>query len=298
MKMEKISTLNSLIGDMLCNEPELVKYLTRYAGEPAVFFQNAPGDSQSAWEGKSQYPRIIYIVDMQADAERKTSGQININIWCRESEIAPEFIEPIVRMVLCGVFLTPSDGDISYCMEWVRSDAVEIPEREITQRTQIIGVSMLFDIFAFPCQITSDPDPILTINEYTRDAVPGCRIIAYDRLPEIYIPSAENPAFYWRFGNMASDKVSWAVSWVTGTLTGHIFTPAVEDRLKWLKAISQQAVTDEEAIMPDGSPMFFLGLKADSAADHLRAGQIQIKVKYGILRKREKSVFGLEHCEF
>lgn len=292
---KKPSTLNALIGKRLYQTEQIKASLAEYADTPAVFYQTSPGDSQKGWGLGKHYPRITYFVDMQADAERKTSGQISINIWCEESGIAPESIEPIVRESLCGIFLTPQDSGITHCLEWGRSDVFEIKESESSQQTQIIGVTMIFDVFAFPSQENTDPDPVLAINEYTKKIIPSCKIIAYDELPEIYSPSAEKPAFYWRFGSMANEKVSWAIAWVTGLLTGHIFAPTTEDRLKWLKVLAQQAVVDEEAIMLDDSPMFFTGLKADSAADYLRTGQISLRVKYGILRKRQRTVLPLNN---
>lgn len=93
---------------------------------------------------------------------------------------------------------------------------------------------------------------------------------------------------------MTNGKVSWAVAWIEGILTGHIFAPSTEDRLKLLKMLAQQAVIDEEAIMLDNSPMFFKGVKADSAADFLRIGQMALRVRYGVLRKRERTVDTLD----
>lgn len=287
-----MAQLEDLIYRRLCRNEELTKLLAKHDRNPAVFFQNAPGDASLGWAKRRQYPRITCIVDMQADAERKTSGQLTVNIWCCGSGAAPEDIEPIIRDIFCGIFLSPEAME-TYSLAWARSDPFETQEVLTGQKTQVIGISVSFDILSFPQQVTSDPDPVLAINEYTRRLCPGCKIIGYDILPEEYAPTESTPAFYWRFGSMGVDKVSWAVSWVIGILGGHIFSPTTEGRLKWLKFIAQQMAIDEEAIMLDGSPMFFTGLKADSAADHLRNGQIQLRVKYGILRKREQAIHPL-----
>lgn len=278
-----MAQLEDLICRRLCCNENLAPLLARHNGKTAVFFQTAPGDTSSGWGQHVEYPRITCIVDMQADAERKTSGRLTLNIWCSESKAAPEDIEPIVRDILCGIFLTPCAGE-TYSLAWARSDLFEVTD------TKVIGTSVAFDIFSFPNQVTSDPDPVLAINEYTRRLCPNCTIIGYDALPEEYTPTEAAPAFYWRFGSMGIDKVSWATSWVTGILGGHVFAPTTEERLRWLKYIAQRVVIDEEAIMLDGSPMFFTGLKADSAADYLRTGQIQLRVKYGILRKKEQTI--------
>ena len=283
-----MAKLEDLIYSRLCNNEKLIKLLATHKGVPAIFFQSAPGDMSIGWNKKQQYPRLTCMVDMKADAERKTSGQLTINIWCSETRTMPEDIEPIVREIFCGVFLTPSRAE-TYSLAWSRSDPFEVQDT----LPQIVGISASFDILEFPRQITSDPDPVLAINEYTRCLCPNCKIIGYDTLPEEYIPTKECPAFYWRFGSMGVEKVSWAVSWVVGILGGHIFAPSTEDRLDWLKVIAQRIAIDEEAIMLDGSPMFFTALKADSAADHLRNGQIQLKVRYGILRKREQAIYPL-----
>lgn len=283
-------TLTGLVQKRLWDTPEISECLTTYQSKPAVFFQSAPSDKSKLWRPGNQYPRISFTVDMQADAERGTSGMMVLDIWCEESGIMPEYIEPLVRDAICGVFFTPKDGGISYCMEWERSDSFEIREKDTNQPTKVLGITMIFGIFAFPTQISSDPDPVLAMNEYMKKIIPDCRIIAYDNLPEIYAPTAEQPAFYWRFGSMGYDKVSWAVAWVTGTITGHIFAPSTDDRLKWLKVAAQNIASDEEAMMLDDSPMFFKRLKADNAADYLRVGQISVDVWYGVLRKKKRTV--------
>lgn len=287
-----MAQLEEIIYRRLCTDTALNKLLARYNNYPAIFFQTAPGDSQEGWQYKNQYPRIALSLDTEADAERKSNGKLEANIWCCDSGIMPEEIEPILRKNLCGVLLTPRSSE-TYCLVWARSDGFEIREVQSGQQTQIIGITAIFDVFAFPAQITLDPDPILAINEYTHITCGSCKIIGYDDMPEEYTPMDNAPVFYWKSGSFGIDKVSWAVSWVMGTISGHIFAPSASDRLRWLKIITQRMALDEEAIMLDGSPMFFTGLKADSTADYLRNGQIQLKVKYGILRKRQQTIEAL-----
>lgn len=248
-----------------------------------MFYQEAPGDKDDGWARGRQYPRVTCLINMQADPKRQNSGQLYVNIWCDSTGITPEDIEPLVRRSLQGVFLTP-EGGRPHCMSWASSEGFEIKEQESNQRTQVIGVTVTFDIFAFTRQLQTDPDPIIAINEYTRVVLPGCRIIAYDDLPAIYMPTAQAPAVYWSIDRTENERTSWAVAWMASRLSGHIFAPEPEDRLELLQTFVQTAAADEETVMADGSPMFFMRITADSGADHLRTGQLALGTRYGVLR--------------
>ena len=75
-------TLEDLIYERLTGPDGPGGKLARFAGKPAVFYQYAPDDTDEGWEG-DQYPRIDYVVDMQANPERHTSGAMVVNIWSR-----------------------------------------------------------------------------------------------------------------------------------------------------------------------------------------------------------------------
>jgi hypothetical protein len=52
--------LEELIHKRLSEAKNLTKYLTRYAGQPAIFTPEAPGDRESGWGRATQYPRAVF----------------------------------------------------------------------------------------------------------------------------------------------------------------------------------------------------------------------------------------------
>lgn len=56
-----------------------------------------PTDTDPGWAGAEQYPRISYTIDMRANPERQTAGNLYLDVWCLDSGTAPEAVEPSVR---------------------------------------------------------------------------------------------------------------------------------------------------------------------------------------------------------
>lgn len=276
-------TLEDLVYTRLTAWPELLSKLATYKGKAAVFYQNAPSDKAPSWKGAKQYPRIDYTIDMQADPERQTSGQAVFNIWSIDNGIMPEEIEPEVRKALCGIFMTP-DGEPPYCFAWRRSENFSAKNIE-ESANEIIGITMLFDVFAFPNQITSDPDPILAMNHFVKDWEPSATVIGHDRLTNYYEPQAGAPAFYFRLASIEASDQTNTVAWMNGTIAGHVFAPTAEARLQWIRYLIDTLALNGEVTMLDTSPMTIRKLSADAGLDPLSQGQIRIQMRFGILRR-------------
>ena len=272
-------TLEGLIRMRLLDS-ELIQNLTRFNDVPAVFYQLAPDDTSLGWKDGRQYPRISYIVDYISNAERKTSGVLTVNIFCVETGEQPEDIEPIVRSLLCGVFLTPETG-IPYSLAWTRSDAFDA-QREKDDGL-VTGVTITFDLFAFPSQITTDPDPILAANQYIASAFPEAKIIQARSMPEIFIPTENMPALYARLESLQLYRETNTVAWLDGVIACHIF--ANGDETTWLMKLVDQLTLDAEILMLDESPMLLQNLRADNTLNALSQGQLRIYVRYGVLRR-------------
>lgn len=275
-------TLEDLIYQRLLGNEALKGKLARFNGTPAISYQAAPEDTADGWKGKSQYPRIDYTVDMQANPERQTNGVLALNIWCSEQGEPPESLEPEIRAALCDVFIQPDNGP-PFSLAWVRSDAFE-------QRTQaqpitlVVGITVIFDVFAFPSQITTDPDPILAINEYVKAWAPEALVIGKDTMERFCSARAQRPIVYFRISELTTYQETNTVVWMSGTIAGHIYAP--EDvRMQWLKALVDTLALNGEVPMLDGSPMFLTKIRADSSATPLTTGQLRLSVRFGLLRR-------------
>ena len=274
-------TLEDLIYSRLTGWDALTAKLARVDGQPASYYQVAPGDTADGWGGKPQYPRIDYTVDMQSNPERHASGVMTANIWCSETGEPPESLEPELRAAIRDVFLQPDSGP-PFSLSWARSDAFQAQSRE----TLVNGITVQFDIYAFPTQETTDPDPILAINEYLKKWAPDALVIGKDALEPFTFATEERPVFYFRLAELSLFRETNTVAWMDGVLVGHIFAPE-EIRLKWLKALVDSLSLDGEVIMLDKSPMFLTKIKADSSASPLAVGQLRLSIRFGLLRRRK-----------
>ena len=276
-------TLEDLIYQRLTQHPSLIKKLAKYAGNPAVFFQSAPDDKAQGWKGRLQYPRIDYVVDLQHNPERKTSGSLTLNIWSTEEAgvTPPEELEPIVRQLLCGVFLKPQDAP-PYALSWARSEPFDAP-REGADGI-VIGATIIFDVFAFPSQVTTDPDPILAINHFAKQLIPCATVIGKDDIESEVVPTENTPALYFRLETIRNQRETNTVAWMDAVIAGHVFAGGEET--VWIKAIVDALALDGEVTMLDTSPMFITTLTADNTLNATSAGQLRIGVRFGLLRRK------------
>jgi len=286
--------IRRLVHEQLSADAQLGGMLTAYDGRPAVFYQKAPSDSAPSW-GKPRYPRVDFNVDMRRDPERRTAGTMTFNIWC--STECPELgdqdpdraIEARLVELVSGTFYTGSDR-VSVCAEWERSDEFSLENsQQNASMPEIYGLSVTFELMEFPEQITTSPDPVQGLNEWTKRHFGRMTAIACDEMPPVWKPTDLNPAIYWRFeGTAGTDRQSYAVTWFTGTFAAHVLAESVTQRNKWTKAIIERAQADGEVILPDESPMFINRIIVRHNADPLREGQLALTGQYGVLAQPPK----------
>lgn len=277
--------LEELIYKRFTDCKELTKYLTTYSGLPAVFSPEAPEENQPGWGRHTQYPKIIYNFDMQANEERSSVGTLSVSLFCLNTiDIVPEDIELEVKKCLKDVLLKP-DGGTPYCFTWSRTDAFTIQEKK---NDLIIGSDIRFDILEYPCQQTTDPDPIIAANQYMKELYPECIVIGIDRMEEITEAAKECPVIYCRLVSVDKSKETNTVAWMDGKIAVHILCPDSEKRMKIAAAITNRLSLDGEIIMLDKSPMFIQGLQVNYKSDYLKDGQILMTGHYGLLRYKSK----------
>jgi len=272
-------TLEELIYDKLINDAVLPGQLAQFGGQPAMFERQAPGDADEGWSGE-QYPRADYIVDRAEDPERRVEGTAAFNIWClTSSAVGPEEIESRLRELLDGAVFHPTNEPVT-ALRWSRSDVFESTREDDDEL--VIGITVLFDLLAFPTQTTTTPDPVAALNNWASANFPELQVD-----PAMWAPTDNTPAIYWRLAGIQVAEQWAAVSWLDATLVAHILAPTPAGRLPWIKKITERLAVDRSVALDDGSPLFFRTVTADSQADHLRAGQIRLTARYGVLVRKE-----------
>lgn len=264
----------------LIAQEDLATYLTTYAGQPAIFNQEAPPDVDQLWAPGSQYGRIVFAVDLQGDPERTMGGTLAVDIMCKESEQFPEDVEPVLRPLIHGWFF--SAGTFTVEAQWKNSAYFTEPTDKVT------GVTVTFDLLGFPVMTTGTPDVIARINEWT-GAIDGLHVINYDELPATaWKPTGTDSAVYWRLVN--TRRCNWIPStfstvWYTATLRCHIFSEdhATADLVAHNLVI--QLDTVKRLLKAGESPiMVNMGTDPiDSGANPLRTGQLTVEGTYGVI---------------
>lgn len=273
--------LEELICKRLSEAKNLTKCLTRYAGQPAIFTPEAPGDREAGWGRTTQYPRAVFNFDMQADGERKSAGTLSVAIICRnDSEAVPELIEPAVKKALKDVLLKDDNGTL-YAFAWARTEGFSMTEEK---NELLIGSEIRFDIMEYPQQETTDPDPIMAMARYIKDLYPDSIVVGIDKMADETEASKEAPVFYCRLTEIEKLEETNTVVWMNGKIAISLLCPDGATRLKMAAAVLNSLSLDGEVTMLDDSPMFMERLTANLKSDYLKDGQIFVTGRYGLLR--------------
>lgn len=279
--------LEELIHQWFTGYEAVAGRLARYAGKPAIFFQTAPTDSQAGWEKESQYPRIVYAIDMQADQERKSAGTMQVDIFCDEAGTLPEEIEPFVKECLKDLIIKPENAS-PYCFAWSRTENFELSRRETGADTRVIGSEIRFDILEYTSQETTDPDPIVALNRYIKERIPEAFVLGMDKLESFKVAVAKAPVFYCRLETVEKERETNTVAWMNGRIAVHVICADTSMRMKWIMALANALSLSGEVVMLDGSPMRIKRLVVNNKADYLKEGQLMATVYYGLLRYQSK----------
>lgn len=279
--------LEELIRKWMVEQDEIAGRMAVYDRGPAIFFQSAPADTEFRWGGPTQYPRIVFTVDMMADIDRKSSGTLRIDLFCDAAECLPETIEPDIRAAFKDLVIRPA-GSSPYCFVWSRSEGFELEAKDSDKR--IIGYWMEFSILEYPEQITTDPDPVETVNHALKSAFPDLRILWLDDIGEFTLATDKNPIAYVRAVSYNVDHVTWALTWMNCTISVHVICPDAQARLKWVRTISTFLSVVGELEMMDGSLILFLGHAVRNVSDYLVNGQIELTALYSLSRLRTEGI--------
>lgn len=272
--------METIIYNYLCKNLNKENLIALYADVPAVFNTSAPDDMDDNWND-AQYPRCIFQLDMQADPERKISGRLFVDVMCKNetSSVLPEDLEEIVRAAVDGCFF--STKDLTLSAQWYSSDDFSDEKDK-----ELSGITLAFDILAYPQQETESPDPVRAVNLWLKTLFPKAYVIGKDVLPETWKPTDESPALYCRLSNLGESgllKSTYAVTWIGADMRINVMAPSEKVRSTISKNSIQVLTNATRLMLDDGSPMMIERVTGNMAADPLREGQIQIKATYGVL---------------
>ncbi|GEA17500.1 hypothetical protein [Moorella sp. E306M] len=133
--------------------------------------------------------------------------------------------------------------------------------------------------------LTYDPDPVSVMRSWTAATWPEVQTD-----PATWSPADTAPGVYWRLVRLTPVSQTQAVNWIEAQITGHVLAPSPAVRLSWVRKITEGIVKQRRLKMLDGGPLELLRVAADSEADPMRQGQVQLTARFGVLQPAVQAV--------
>ena len=127
--------------------------------------------------------------------------------------------------------------------------------------------------------MTYDPDPVFALQNWTAETWPEVQTN-----PATWSPADITPGIYWRMVRLTPTEITAAVNWMEAQINGHILTPSAAVRLNWVRKVTEGIAKQRRLKMTDDGPLELLRVTADSEADPMRRGQIQLTARFGVLQ--------------
>lgn len=279
--------IESLLYQHLQQNREHLSGLATYRGNIAVFNQEAPDDMDDGWEG-TQYGRIVFAVDLSDDPERQVSGTLSADVYCENGKQFPEDFEPIVRSLIDGYFFTTEEETIS--AQWRASNYFT------EAGSKVIGVTITFDLLAFPVQLTIPMDPIPLLNRFSADDLSvltglDIKVINHNNTGNVWKPTNDSPAIYWRVISIVPCPYipeTFHCTWQQANIQCNIIAESKEVMISLARAIDNILSTRKRLIFDDCSPFMIDKVSINATSDPMRTGQLSIDGTYGVLRQYEE----------
>ena len=127
--------------------------------------------------------------------------------------------------------------------------------------------------------LTYEPDPVATLQNWTAGKWPEVHAD-----PATWTPTDIAPGIYWRMVRLAPVEITAAVNWMEAQVNGHVLAPSAAVRLTWVRKVTEELAKQRRLKMTDDGPLELLRVTADSQADPMRRGQIQLTARFGVLQ--------------
>lgn len=274
--MESVIRRRLIGNEELC--ALLAKQMTSMGIEPAIYYSKAPADVDLQ---EGNYPQIVFGVDKFTDAIHGVAGLLTVDIICSANTTEPEPIEKLVRESIEGVFFNPPDDEI-FLLKWSKSEVFTEPASE--RIPQVSGVTVTFELYTFPSQVTSTPDPILALQEWTANL--DVIVIGLSDFGECFTPTRDKPAIYFSMQEENFVKQTHSVIWLDGLIRCHVFAPDVHSRREWLTLFRQEILFCSHIFLADGSPMRLQDCRLNFNDNEIQ-GQMQLTFQYGLWRQEK-----------
>ena len=275
--------IEEVLFPYLCKSEQLTSLLTKHEGEPAIFQQIAPKDTDEGWDGM-QFARIVYDIDKTGNVERKVSGTLYVDVICSKQSVPPEDIEKVLKELIDGYFFVV-DG-MTYAAKWERSDSFKT---ELNNK--VFGITVTFSLLAFPKQNIGEPDTVALMNSWVKNVFPDAIIINVSETESVFKPTDEKPAIYWSFRGLGESPISsiYHCTWVLNNLAMHVVAPSANVQNSLVQKVNNTLAFKSRIMFEDGTQFMLHSVTSNAASDPIRDGQLILQGSYPIIRPENDS---------
>ncbi len=201
-----------------------------------------------------------------------------VEVWPYVSRTTFQQVDALANQVIDALHRTRfADAKEQYLIDYIGSAGQDFVDTEWDAITR----GLRFQVFALGWLngLTYDPDPVAALQGWTTAKWPEAHTD-----PAAWNPIDTAPGIYWRLVRLVPMETTAAVTWLDAQITGHILAPSAAVRLQWIRKITEGLAIQRRIKLSDGSPLLLNRVTADSEADPMRRGQIQLTARLGVLQ--------------
>lgn len=200
-----------------------------------------------------------------------------VEVWPYVARTTFQQVDALAAAIIDTLHRTRfTDGGEQYLIDYLGTAGQDFVDEDWDAITR----GLRFRVFALGwlSGFTYDPDPVTALRNWTAATWPEVHTD-----PGVWSPTDTTPGIYWRLMRLIPAEMTAAVSWLNAQLAAHILAPSPSIRLQWVRKVTEALATQRRINLSDGSPLQFMAVSADSEADPMRRGQVQLTVRFGVL---------------
>ena len=201
-----------------------------------------------------------------------------VEVWPYVSRTTFQQVDAIANAAIDTLHRTRfAEAGEQYLIDYIGSAGPDFVDAEWDAITR----GLRFRVFALGWLngLTYDPDPVAALQGWAAETWPDAHID-----PATWNPADATPGSYWRLVRLVPAQATAAVTWLDAEIAGHVLAPSAAVRLQWVRRITEGLAQKRRVRLSDGSPLFLNRVTADSEADPMRKGQIQLIARFGVLQ--------------
>ena len=201
-----------------------------------------------------------------------------VEVWPYVSRTTFQQVDALANQVIDALHRTRfADAKEQYLIDYIGSAGQDFVDTEWDAITR----GLRFRVFALGWLngLTFEPDPVATLQNWTKGTWSEVHTD-----PATWSPADVAPGIYWRMVRLVPVEMTAVINWMEAQINGHILAPSAAVRLTWVRKVTEGIAKQRRLKMSDDGPLELLRIAADSEADPMRRGQIQLTARFGVLQ--------------